>query len=80
MSAPVTVADVLMLGQPTRLMELVRLDEEFALLSERWNALDRELAEVAIRQRACGQRIERLERQANGPPCPDYGAESGVVV
>ena len=81
MSAPVVAPDVLAL-------ELANARAQFAVLHIDWNEVDKRrhvtpddvLVDITARLKACGQRVERLERQANGPPCPDYGAESGVVV
>jgi hypothetical protein len=72
MSAPIVSPDVLAL-------ELAKDRAEFAALELEWNLADSKLAMIAYELRECGQRVERLERQANGPPCADYGAESGVV-
>ena len=73
MSAPLVLALV-----------LANARAQFARLNAEWNALGRAddydaLADVARKLRACGQRVEKLERQAFGPAVPEYGAESGVV-
>ena len=72
-------------------LELANARAHFAALSAEWNRLnDLDDVEVekepsgafhdcALALRACGQRVERLERQANGPAVPEYGAESGVI-
>ena len=59
-------------------LELATARAQFDALEQEWNEADTALGILADELKACGQRVEMLERQQTPDPIPGYNLEGGA--